>query len=355
MEKSTSYTLEELAKITSSEVVGDPSYRVYGVESLESATEKEVSFLANPLYLKVLKRSNVGAVFVNQPPEVDLKTNYLLNPNPSKAFQQVIELFHDHSLANSAFTGVHPTAVIHPSAQIADNVEIGPYTIIDQKVHIGPNTQIGAHVSIGPHVKIGSHCTIHPSVTIRENCELQDYVIIQPGAVIGSCGFGYITDAKGNHNKLLHVGRVVIEDHVEIGSNTTIDRARFKETRIHSGVKIDNQVQVGHGVHIGANSIIISQVGIAGSTILGKYNVIAGQVGIVGHIKTCDHVTVAARGALTKDIKKPGQYGGAPALPQDKFYKQHMHLRNLDTYVKKIKEMAAKIKEFEKLVEEAGV
>lgn len=352
MNTSASYTLKELAQITSSEIVGDPSFRVYGVEKLESATKEDASFLANPLYLKVLKKSHAGVVFLNQLPQEELKTNYLIHPNPSKAFQQVIELFHDYSLANSGFTGIHPSAVIHSSAKIGENVAIGPLTVIDQNVEIGANTQIGAHVSIGPHVKIGSNCQIHPNVTIRENCELHDYVILQPGAVIGSCGFGYNTDAQGNHKKLFHVGRVVLGSHVEIGANTTVDRGRFKDTCIRNGVKIDNLVQVGHGVQIGENSLIIAQTGIAGSTILGKFNVLAGQVGIVGHIQTVDHVTIAARGAITKNITKPGRYGGAPALPDELFYKQHMHLRKLDTYAKKIKELESKVDELQKMREE---
>lgn len=347
MDLSTSYTLEELSKLTSSKLVGDPDYRIQGVENLESASEREASFLANPLYLKQLKQSKAGVVFIKELPDFETSQNYLLSPDPSKSFQILIELFNDPSLLESGFTGIHPSAIIHPTADIADGVSIGPYTVIDQNVIIGPHTQILSHVHIGPHVQIGSHCLLHPQVSVGANCELKNSVILQPGAIIGSCGFGYSTSAKGEHQKLKHVGRVILEDNVEIGANTTIDRARFQVTHIHSGVKIDNLVQIGHGVHIGQNSIIVSQVGIAGSTKLGKYNVVAGQVGIVGHINIADHVTLAAKSGVTKSITKPGTYGGAPAVSQENYYKQIYSLRKLPLYASKIKKFEEKIQQVE--------
>lgn len=343
-----SYTLIELAEITGAKLVGDSSHSITGAESLETATSSDASFLANSLYIKDLKKSKAGVVFLSQSPDFALKTNYLIHSNPSKAFQQVIELFHDASLFNTGFENIHPTAVIHATAKIASNVEIGPYTIIDQNVEIGSNTKIYGHVSIGPHTKIGESCTLYPLATIRENCEIHNHVTLQSGAVIGACGFGYITTHLGVHNKLKHVGKVVLEDHVEVGANTTIDRARFTETRIKAGTKVDNLVQIGHGVEIGENSLIISQTGIAGSSKLGKFTVLAGQVGIVGHINIADHTTVAARGAITKNITKPGgRFGGAPAVSADKYYRQEAHIKKLDTYVDRIKELEKKITELQ--------
>ncbi len=347
MPHSTSYSLEELSNLTSSKLVGDPDYRIQGVENLESASEKEASFLANPLYLKQLKQSNAGVVFIKELPDFETSQNYLISPDPSKAFQVLIELFNDPSLFESGFTGIHPSAIIHPTAEIADHVTIGPYTVIDKNVKIGPYTQILGHVHIAPYVQIGSHCILYPQTSVGANCELKNAVILQPGAVIGSCGFGYSTSEKGEHKKLKHVGRVILEDRVEIGANTTIDRARFKETHIHSGVKIDNLVQIGHGVHIGQNSIIVAQVGIAGSTKLGKYNVVAGQVGIVGHISIADHVTLAAKSGVTKNILKPGTYAGVPAVSQQNYYKQVSSFRKLPNYVSKIKKIEEKLQQVE--------
>lgn len=341
-----SYSIAELAEITSSEIVGNPNHLITGIDNLECAGNEDASFLANPLYLKILTKSNAGVVFVNQPC-TGVTINQLINPSPSKAFQQVIDLFHGHKQIESAYKGIHPNATIHPSATIGQNVTIGPNTTIDQNVSIDDNTIIAPNVYIGPGSHIGKNCIIHSQVTIRENCSLGEGVIIQPNAVIGSCGFGYSTDSKGRHKKLQHIGKVVIEDHVEIGACTCIDRARFKETRIKLGAKIDNLVQVAHGVHIGEHSLIISQAGIAGSTTLGKHNVIAGQVGVVGHLKIGDNITIAARGAVTKNLQHPGRYGGAPAIPEEKFYRQQMHFRKLDIYVSKIKELEDKIKALE--------
>lgn len=347
IEHKTSYTIAELAEITSSEIIGDPNHKIFGIDNLECATRDDASFLANALYAKVLKTSNAGVVFVNQPLADHSTINQLIHPAPSKAFQQIIELFHNCKLTESGFKDIHPSAVIHPTAKIAANVSIGPNTTIDQNVFIDSNTLIHANVSIGPNVTIGKNCIVYPQVTIRENCEIGNFVILQPNAVIGSCGFGYHTDAKGRHKKQQHIGKVVLEDHVEIGSCTCIDRARFKETRIKEGAKIDNLVQIAHGVQIGEGSLIISQSGIAGSTHLGKYNVIAGQVGVVGHLQLGDHITIAARGAVTKSLKSPGRYGGAPAIPEEKFYRQQMHFRKLDMYVAKIRMLEEKLAELE--------
>ncbi len=347
MSEPKTYTIAQLAALTSSEIVGDPNFLISGIDNLECAKEQDASFLANPLYIKDLKKTKAGVVFINQP-FADLHTNQLIHPHPSKAFQQIIELFHQDDLSVSGFTGIHPTTTIHPTAKIGQNVSIGPYTSIDQNVVIGDNTTIHSNVSIGPNVIIGKNNIIYSQVSIRENCTLGDFVILQPNAVIGSCGFGYTTDLRGRHTKLQHIGKVVIEDNVEIGACSCIDRSRFKETRIKCGAKIDNLVQIGHGVVVGDHSIIISQTGIAGSTVLGKHNIMAGQVGVVGHLELGDGIIIAARGAVTKNLKNPGKYGGAPALPEEKFYRQQMHLRKLDTYVEKIKELEEKLAQLEK-------
>ncbi|MCH9634616.1 MAG: UDP-3-O-acylglucosamine N-acyltransferase [Chlamydiae bacterium] len=348
MPTSTSYSLEEISKLTSSKLIGDPKYRIEGVETLESASKEQASFLANPLYLKQLKQSKAGVVFTKQLPDFKNVKNYLISSEPSQAFQVLINLFSDPTIYESGFKNVHPTAIVHPTVALDKGITIGPYCVIDQGSKIGANTSIQAHVHIGPHVEIGSNCKLYSQVTIQANCKLGNEVIIQPGAVIGSCGFGYITNEKGHHEKLKQVGRVILEDRVEIGANTTIDRGRFNDTHIASGTKLDNLVQIAHGVKVGENSILVAQVGVSGSTHIGKYNVIAGQAGLVGHIKLTDHVTIAAQSGVTKNIKEPGFYGGSPALPQKKFYTLHGHLRRLDHYVTEIKKMGRKVAHLEK-------
>lgn len=332
------YTLQELASLTKAHLIGNPDYLVFGVENLDSATPEDVAFLANPRYEEAMKRSAAGVVFVSSPPQIEGK-NYLVHENPSVAFQQVVELFLQSPYHQSGFLGIHPTAVIHPSASIGKNVQIGPYTVVDQGAIIGDHSVLLSHVSIGSGSSIGDNCLLYPHVTIRERCVIGNRVIIQPGAVIGSCGFGFSTSAAGVHTKLDQLGIVEIEDDVEIGANTTIDRARFKKTSVSKGTKIDNLVQIGHNVQIGSHNIIVSQTGISGSTKTGRNVVIGGQCGIVGHIEITDGVMIAAKGGVSKSLTKAGKYAGVPVLPLDDYNRQQVHLRKIGNYVKRLEDL----------------
>ena len=341
------YTLKELAELTNSQLIGDPNHVITGVESLETASSEEASFLANPRYKEAMTKSAAGAVFVPASFSPEGHKNYLIHENPSTAFQKVAELFLIDSYNETGFTGIHETATIHPSASIGTGVCIGPYASIDQGAIIGDYTRILSHVSIGAGVQIGSHCKIYPHVTIREKCILRNRVIIQPGAVIGSCGFGFSTDAKGTHTKLDQLGIVEIEDDVEIGANTAVDRARFKKTLIGAGTKIDNLVQVGHNVNIGPHNIIVSQTGISGSAKTGRNVVLGGQAGIVGHLEIAAGTMISARGGVSKTIEKPGKYAGTPVLPIAEHNRQQVQLRRIAEYVKRIEDLEKKIEQIE--------
>lgn len=323
------FSLSELASLTYSELVGAPDYLIAGVEDLEGAHESEVSFLANPRYVGQMRSSKAGAIFIHPDLARPPNRNFLLNKDPSLAFQKAIDLFFPEDLSHTGFTKIHETAVIHPEAKIGIDVRIGPYAVIDQGVVIGDRTNIGPHTCIGAKTAIGSDCFFHPNVTIREKCQIGNRVVLQPGAVIGSCGFGYATDAHGKHLPLRQVGIVILEDDVEIGANTTIDRARFKITRICRGTKIDNLVQIGHQVSVGEDNLIVSQTGIAGSSKTGKNVILAGQVGIIGHVTIGDHVILAARTAASKSITKPGIYSGAPATPIREYNEYMVRLRKI--------------------------
>jgi UDP-3-O-[3-hydroxymyristoyl] glucosamine N-acyltransferase len=347
MDRQTSkrYTTKELADLTHSKLVGNPDLPIFGVESLESASVEEISFLANLRYKEAMTRSMAGATIV--PPSIDLidgKT-YLVHENPSLAFQTIAELFLIDPYNESGFSGVHETAVIHPTATIGEGVQIGPYVTIDQGALIGPHTKIFSHVSIGSGVKIGSHCVLYSHVTVREKCILRNRVILQPGVVVGSCGFGFSTDSKGVHTKLDQLGIVEIEDDVEVGANTTIDRARFKKTLIGHGTKIDNLVQIGHNVQIGPYNLIVSQTGISGSAKTGRNVVLGGQAGIVGHLEIAAGTLISARGGVSKTIDKPGKYAGTPVLPLAEHNRQQVHLRKISDYVKRLEELEKQIKE----------
>ncbi len=336
------YTLQDLASLTGSTLIGNPDHIIMGVESLESASPEDVSFLANPRYKEAMVRSLAGAVFITPSEEKSDGKNYLLTENPSLAFQQIASLFLDSPYNQTGFLAIHETAVIHPSVILGKDVQIGPYVTIDQGVEIGDHTQILSHVSIGPGTLIGSHCMIYPHVTIREKSLIGNRVVIQPGAVIGSCGFGFSTDARGVHSKLAQLGIVEIEDDVEIGANTTIDRARFKKTVICQGTKIDNLVQIGHNVQIGPHNIIISQTGISGSAKTGRHVVIGGQCGIAGHLEIADGTMIAAKSGVSKTMDKPGKYAGVPVLPLAEYNKQQVYLRKIAKYVQRIEALEKK-------------
>ena len=327
---------EELAVLLGATLEGDGSTLICGINDLGHATASEVSFFTNPRYHKEMMESRAGAIIMAPGFPKGACRTYLLHPDPTIAFQKAMVIFMPPTEAFSGFSGIHPTAVVHKSAVIEEGVTLCPYAVIDAHVHIGKKSFIGSHVYIGPRSRIGSHTTIHPHVVVREDSQIGDNVIIQPGAVIGSCGFGYSTDSTGKQTKLEQMGNVEIANDVEIGANTTIDRARFKSTLIGKGTKIDNLVQIAHNVEVGCHSIIVSQVGIAGSTKIGNHVVLAGKVAVIGHIEICDGVRVAACSGVSKSILKPGDYGGVPAIPLAEYNRYAVQLRRLCKESKKL-------------------
>lgn len=333
------YTLAELSVLVEAELVGDPTVTISGINTLEEASALDASFLANPRYAEAMKKSQAGVICVSKGAALPEGKNFFVSQDPSRTFQKIVEKLIPSS--KSGFSGIHPTAVIHETAQIGPNVTIGPHAVIDRNTKIGANTSIGPNVSIGFEVEIGEGCFLHPNSVVRERSKLGNRVILQPGAIIGSCGFGYIPDAQGRHTKLEQLGIVILEDDVEIGANTTIDRSRFKATIIRKGTKIDNLVQIAHNVEVGEHNVIAAQTGIAGSAKTGKYVMLGGQVGIVGHVELDDQVLVATRGGVSKSLKS-GKYRGSPAMPITEFHRQEVHVRKLEEYVERLKELEKK-------------
>ncbi|MCE5315811.1 MAG: UDP-3-O-(3-hydroxymyristoyl)glucosamine N-acyltransferase [Parachlamydia sp.] len=348
------FTLKELADLTIARLIGDPDYRIQNVADLESATGEDASFFSKipygqvSRYEKALEQTAAGVIFIH--PEIPLiqGKNYLLHEDPSRAFQITLEAIKGKEPFLTGFSGIHPTAVVHPTAKLSKDVTVGPHAIVDEKSAIGERTHIGAGCYIGPETSIGSDCRLHPHVTVREQCTIGNRVILQPGVVIGSCGFGYTTDRQGKHIKLNQVGTVIIEDDVEIGANTTIDRSRFKTTRIGRGTKIDNLVQIGHGAVIGPDNLIVALTGVAGSSETGRHVVLAGQCGINGHIKIADGVILSARSGASKSITKPGKYGGVPAMPIEEHNRLSVLQRNLEKYVERIRALEERLASLEK-------
>lgn len=336
------FLLKELAQHLLVSFEGDENHILTGIGGLDEAGPSDVSFLANPRYAETMTRSKAGAICVGLDQPSVASKNFLRCPNPSESFQKLIEIFIPPLPVSHFAHGIHPTAVIDPSAVIEPEVHIGPYCVIGAGAHIQSKTQLIAHVFVGEGSKIGKHCVLYPQVTVREKCFLGDRVVLQPGCVIGSCGFGYVTTKEGTHQKLQQLGSVILEDDVEIGSNTTIDRARFHETRIAKGSKIDNLVQIGHNVSVGKHNLIVSQVGIAGSSKTGDYVVLGGQVGVVGHVEIASHTLVGAKGGISKTLTKAGRYTGVPVQPLDEYNRQQVLIRKLPELFEKVKKLEAK-------------
>lgn len=330
------FSLKELAQLLNARLVGDPKRIITGVNTLDEAVETDLSFLANPRYSEAMKQSKAGAICIDPTTPLPEGKNFLISDNPSATFQQFAALLLLPPSSRSGFEGIHSTAVIHPTAHIDPTATIGPHVVIDKGARVGPHTHVGPNSSIGFDVEIGASCTIHPNCVVRERCRLGDRVILQPGAIIGSCGFGYTQDKDGRHQKLEQLGIVILEDDVEIGANTTIDRSRFKATIIRQGAKIDNLCQIAHNVEIGPHNAVAAQTGIAGSAKTGKYVMLGGQVGVLGHVELDDFVMIATRGGVSKSLKT-GKYRGSPAIPIADYHRQEVHVRKLEEYARRLK------------------
>ncbi len=289
---------------------GSPDTEITGVAGIEDAGPGQITFVANPKYGAAARTTKASAVIVTE--EFPAISSALLrSKNPYLAFAQAIGLFYKPP---QYAPGVHPTAVVHSSARVGANAHIGPYVVIGENVEIGENTVLLAHVVIYRGVKIGDNFFAHAHCIIRENCRIGHNVLLQNGVVIGADGFGFAKDNAGRWHKIPQPQPVVIEDDVEIQSNSCIDRCSVGETRISRGTKIDNLVQVGHGSHIGEDSLLASQVGLAGSTEIGKNVILTGQVGVVGHCKVGDGAIVTPQSGVAGDIPAGAIVSGAPAV-----------------------------------------
>jgi UDP-3-O-[3-hydroxymyristoyl] glucosamine N-acyltransferase len=332
-------TLQQLATTCDGELVGDPSLQITGAASLAEATPGEISFFANRKYIGLLRKTHASAVFV--PPDFaeSIAPAQIRVSNPTKAFEQVVLKFAAKPI--TFVPGVHASAVVDPGAQIGERVSIQPYAVIEADARIGDDTIIGAGSYIGHETVIGSASLIYPLVTIRERSRIGSRVIIHSGAVIGADGFGFEM-VDGRHEKIQQLGIVQIDDDVEIGANTTVDRARFGRTWIQQGVKIDNLVQIAHNVVIGKNSVIVAQTGISGSTRVGERVTMAGQVGIVGHVEIADGSVIAAQSGVSKSVPG-GVWFGYPAGPIDEVKQQIAWIRSLGKLFARVKEIEKKL------------
>jgi UDP-3-O-[3-hydroxymyristoyl] glucosamine N-acyltransferase len=332
------FTLAELAALSHGELRGEPTQEISGAAPLAEATAGDITFFANPKYLSQLRKSHASAVFVPEDFADDIPVAQIRVADPAKAFEQIAL-----KLAPEPVTfppGVHASAVIASSAKLGKGVSIQPHVTIEADAIIGDGTLIGAGSYVGHSCTIGSQCLIYPHVTIRERIRIGARVILHSGVVIGADGFGF-EPKEGRHQKVPQIGSVQIDDDVEIGANTTIDRARFGRTWIQEGVKIDNLVQVAHNVVIGKHSVVAAQTGIAGSVRIGSHVMIGGQVGIIGHIEIGDKTMIGAQTGVSKNIDG-GTWWATPAVPLDEALEHLAYVRRLGRLYERVKKLEAR-------------
>ena len=329
--------LADIAKHLNGKVEGNPELMITGPGEIATAQPGQITFLANSRYQHFLENTSASAIIVGPDVPVPSRLAAIRVPDPYTAFLRVIKLFYPPR--ELLEPGIHPTAVVDSTATLEKDVRIGAMTVIGPGVTIGEGSRIFPQVVIMNNVRIGKHCLIYPGVVIREECELGDYVIIHSGAVIGSDGFGFAFH-EGKYEKIPQVGRVVIESHVEIGANTTVDRATLGVTRIAEGTKLDNLIQIAHNVSVGKHTVMAAQVGIAGSSRIGDYCVFGGQVGVGGHITVGNKVTAAAKAGITKNIPDGETVFGFPARPIQK-------MRRIEATINRLPELVQRVRQLE--------
>jgi len=309
---------------------------ISGLASLDDANPGDLTFFGNPKYLRSARKSRATAALVPHGFAEEIPATRIWVDDPAAAFAGLLPSFAPPEIPRPS--GIHPTAVIDPAAVLGPDVAIGAHAVIEAGARIGARSVIGANSFIGHWAAVGEDCWISPNVSIRERCTLGNRVSLQPGVVIGADGFGY-EFRDGAHRKIPQTGIVQIEDDVEIGANSTIDRARFGRTWIRKGTKIDNLVQIGHNVVVGEHSILCAQVGISGSTRLGNFVTLAGKVGLAGHIELGDGVIFGAMSAIAKDVPAKSIMFGAPARPIREYKANYALLKNIHKLYDRVKKL----------------
>ncbi|MHB1840023.1 MAG: UDP-3-O-(3-hydroxymyristoyl)glucosamine N-acyltransferase [Acidobacteriaceae bacterium] len=334
--------LAELARRLNARLQGSPenpapeTVGVTGVAGIEEAGAHQVTFVANPKYAALTKTTQAAAVLVAEDfPAIAAAT--LRTANPYLAFARAIEIFYQPPVYPA---GIHPAAIVHPTARLGRDCHVGAYAVIEANVEIGDGAVLLAHVVIYPNVRIGKHFFAHAHAVVREGCKLGDDVTLQNGAVIGADGFGFAKDDEGRWYKILQSGPAILEDRVEVQANACVDRASVGETRIGAGVKVDNLVQVGHGCTVGENTLLCAQVGLAGSSHLGKNVILAGQAAVAGHCSIGDGSILTAQSAVSHDVPPGKVMSGSPGLDNRMWLRCVAAYSRLPEMVKMVRKLA---------------
>ena len=337
-------TAEEIAAAVAGRLEGDGERVISGVGALESAQPHELSFVANTRYLPYLLRTRAGLVLVPEAlaPSVPEGISRIVVDDPHIAMYHALRALFPREKAKAE---VHPTAVVHPSAEVAESASIGAYAVVGAGTKIGANVTIGAHVVIGAECEIGEGCTIHPQATLHDGVRLGARCLIHSGARLGREGFGFVW-LDGGHRRVPQVGRCILEDDVEIGANSTVDRGSIGDTVVGAGTKIDNLVHLGHNVKVGRHVIIIAQVGVSGSTTIGDGAVLGGQAGVIGHAEIGAGAKIGGQAGVIGDVPAGETYSGYPARP-------HREALRGQGLVARLPELMRRVKELEKALARA--
>lgn len=334
------FSAQQIAMMIQGKVEGDASVTVSQFGKIEEATTGQISFLANPKYEEFLYQTKASIIIINESLVLKsaLTATLIRVPDAYAAFATLLTKYQELKTQN--LTGIQSPSYISSSAKIGENHFVAAFAHIGDNVIIGDNVKIFPNVVIADNVKIGNNVVLHPGVIIYSECVLGNHITIHSGTIIGSDGFGFAPKEDGSFQKVPQLGNVVIEDHVEIGSNTTIDRATIGSTIIRKGVKLDNLIQVAHNVELGENTVIAAQTGISGSTKLGKNVMVGGQVGFAGHIQVADGVKIAAQSGVTKGVKiAKTTLTGNPAGDHNASLRAQVYMKNLPNLEKRVKEL----------------
>lgn len=332
------FTAEQIAGILEGEVIGNPNAEVYKLSKIEEGIEGSLTFLANPKYVNYIYTTAATIVIVNKTFEAEheVKATLIKVDDAYQAFSKLLEYYNQVKLMKS---GIEQPSVISEGVQYGDDLYLGSFCYLGQNVKIGNNVKIYPNSFIGDNVVIGDNCVFFAGVRIYSETEIGNNVTIHSGTIIGSDGFGFAPQEDGTYIKVPQIGNVIIEDNVEVGSCSTVDRATLGSTIIRKGAKLDNQIQVAHNVEIGENTVIAAQTGIAGSTKIGRNCMIGGQVGIAGHLVIGDNIKIQAQSGIGKSLKDGEVVQGSPAFNYGDFAKSFVHFKNLPKIIKDIEEL----------------
>ena len=340
------FSAEQIAQMIGGKIEGDPKVLVDSFGKIEEAVPGQLAFLANPKYEEYLYSTSASAIIVNDTQELKRKIEATLIrvPDAYTAFASLLSKYQE--ILSQQMVGIQDPSYIAKSAKLGEKVFVGAFAYVGEQVVIGNHVKIYSQVYLGDQVRVGDYSILHPGVKIYNDCQIGEHVTIHAGTVIGSDGFGFAPQADGSFKKVPQMGNVVVEDHVEIGANATIDRATIGSTIIRSGAKLDNLIQVAHNVEVGQNTVIAAQAGVSGSTKIGNNVMIGGQAGIVGHIQIADGTRINAQSGVSKSIKAPNSaVTGSPAFDYTSALRSQAVSRNLPELEKRIKELENLIKQ----------